>query len=132
MKRRNFLKSFVTASALIFLPGVLKARSGHKTRSIMLADASIAGVQYYDGDNVWRRMKKGNTLQLVREPKNPYDYDAIEVYMGRYKLGYIPRTLNNAMAQLMDTEITLITKINRVDRVRRDGVEVGITVEMVV
>ncbi len=132
MKRRNYLKSLITASALIFLPGVLKARSGHKTRSIMLADASIAGFQYYDGDTVWRRLKKGHTLQLVREPKNPYDYDAIEVYLGRDKLGYIPRRLNNAVAQLMDSGMKLITKINRVDRSRQEGAVVGITVEMVV
>jgi hypothetical protein len=40
---------------------------------------------------------------LVREPKNPFDPNAIRVELGEYLLGYIPRADARELAPLMDS-----------------------------
>ena len=47
-------------------------------------------------------MKTGQELKLKREPQNPYDEKAIEIYWKTEKLGYIPRVDNEVIANLMD------------------------------
>jgi hypothetical protein len=45
---------------------------------------------------------------LVREPKNPFDPNAIRVELGEYLLGYIPRADARELAPLMDSGRRLI------------------------
>lgn len=64
----------------------------------------VAGTQYQaDFDHLSKELKFGEGFRLVREPENPYDWNAIAVYTqaGR-KLGYIPRWQNQELAELMD------------------------------
>jgi len=41
-------------------------------------------------------------LQLNREPHNQYDKNAVEIWTGDAKLGYVPRSDNKPIAKLMD------------------------------
>ena len=41
-------------------------------------------------------------LQLNREPHNRFDKNAVEIWTGDAKLGYIPRSVNSTIADLMD------------------------------
>ena len=50
---------------------------------IVVQHAPLAGFVYYDGRGVWERMKKGDRLNLVREPSNPHDANAIRIEIGR-------------------------------------------------
>ena len=132
MKRRNVLKTLFAAPAALLLPWSLKGRPAHKAKKIILLDSSVAGFQHYSGDELWGRMKAGDHLHLVREPNNPFDYDAVEVYRGRDKLGYLPRAHNSAIAQMMDKGMTIRSKIQQLSKKNVPRERVEISVEMIV
>ena len=60
----------------------------------------IAGFQHYDGALVLDKLKPGKKLKMVRDPKNPYDPNAIELRYKKVKLGYIPQK-DNGLISLM-------------------------------
>ncbi len=132
MKRRHVLKTLTGTGANLFPPSLFKSRSTQKTKSIMLIDTAVAGFQHYKGNEVWGRLKTGDNLRLAREPRNPFDYDAVEIYRGRDKIGYIPRTHTAAIAQMLDRGMILTSKINRLNQSDNPKERVGIAVEMVV
>lgn len=71
----------------------------------------VAGFQYYDGMEVEYLLKKGMPLLLNRQPHNRYDNYAIEVFCGEAKLGFIPRTDNKVIADLMDQGVEVLGEI---------------------
>lgn len=69
----------------------------------------IAGLQYYDYDTVDELIgrilpKRGDRLQLVRQPDNPHDGNAVEIRWrnGRLLLGHLPRDPARQIAPLLD------------------------------
>lgn len=69
----------------------------------------IAGLQYYDFNKLdeligWIRPTRGDRLQLVRRPANPYDENAVEVHWrnGQFHLGHLPREIARVVAPLLD------------------------------
>ncbi len=102
MSRRHFIKSVLR---LGLLPIATKAEiitESKQTPSVLLQHSSIAGYQYYEGENIWLQMKIGDALILQREPQNRNDPHAIAVYWKHSKLGYIPRRENRTITQMMD------------------------------
>ncbi|WP_456382877.1 HIRAN domain-containing protein [Hydrogenimonas sp.] len=93
MQRRHFLKLlglFPFASRLFALPA--------KRRETLRCH--IAGLQYHGGvDLIYR---PGEALSLRREPRNPHDANAVAIYRGPIRIGYIPRRLNPPIATRMD------------------------------
>ncbi len=69
---------------------------------ILLQSSPLAGFRYYEGKQLWKEMKVGDPLQLIREPGNPYDANAIRVEWQGHKLGYVPRADNAALARFID------------------------------
>lgn len=132
MKRRNVLKTLLAATAALLLPGTFKARTSYKAKKIVLLDSAVAGFQHYKGEEIWGRMKAGDHLHLAREPKNPFDYDAVEVYRGKVKIGYLPRTHNSAVAHMMDIGMSISSKIQYLNKNNLPNEKVGVTVEMIV
>ncbi len=70
-------------------------------RSRNILECHIAGFTYYDGLEVIDQLTLGTVIQLVSEPENPYDPNAIAVYFGQTKLGYVPRARNSELSQLL-------------------------------
>ena len=60
-------------------------------RSCNLFDCHVAGFAYYDGLEVIDNLVIGAPVELRSEPDNPYDPDAVAIYFGNTKLGYVPR-----------------------------------------
>ncbi|KAJ1779714.1 hypothetical protein H4S00_004938, partial [Coemansia sp. D1744] len=61
-------------------------------------DALIVGRRYYDGHT-----QTGEDIELYREPRNPYDVNAIAVYsLGGQMLGHLPRWLAKVLAPCID------------------------------
>lgn len=60
----------------------------------------ISGFQHHDGALVLKQLEAGMTLDLVAEPDNPYDRDAIAIKFRNVMLGYVPAN-NNALLSLM-------------------------------
>jgi len=99
MERREFLK--VIAGFPLFAVARL-GQAGPKPRRIVLQESPLAGYQFHEGPRVWKRLKVGDSLTLVREPDNPYDDRAVRVEWRDHKIGYLPRVENAVASQLLD------------------------------
>ena len=69
----------------------------------------IAGLQYYDYDQTddmigQLRPKSGDRIQMVRQPDNPHDRNAVELrwHNGQFQLGHLPRRAAGRIAPLID------------------------------
>ena len=103
MKRRNFIKTLLGLPLLIPTKEVLSQRNPkNDIRDILIQTFAVAGFQYYQGEFFWEELSVGDQLQLSREPDNPYDENAVTIYRGGVKLGYLPRVENIAVARMMD------------------------------
>jgi len=78
---------------------------------IVVQRSPLAGFRHYEGAEVWRAMKPGDRLQLVREPDNPYDANAVRVEWRGAKLGYVPRRDNAAVARQLDRGAALEARV---------------------
>lgn len=85
---------------------------------ILLQNSPLAGFRYYEGKRLWSEMKVGDTLQLVREPGNAYDANAVRVEWQGRKLGYVPRADNEALARFMDRGSKAEARITRLKKSR--------------
>jgi len=79
--------------------------------AIIVQRSPLAGFRHYDGAGLWRDMKAGDRLELVREPENPYDAGAIRVEWRGHKLGYVPRHDNAAVARQLDRGTPLEARV---------------------
>lgn len=80
----------------------------------VLLECPVAGVGFHDIDDIWDELYIGAKIALVRERNNKYDKNAVAVALAddydddpenfdfNYILGYIPRTLNSAIAVMLD------------------------------
>lgn len=66
-----------------------------------VATFKVSGVQHWDAAKVMGELKTGDTLELVAEPDNPHDENAIALYAHGAKLGYVPADQNALLALLM-------------------------------
>ncbi|HEY7811435.1 MAG TPA: HIRAN domain-containing protein [Allosphingosinicella sp.] len=51
----------------------------------------VSGFRYYQGMHVQMETLQGLPVQLLPEPHNPMDPNAVQLYAGAVKLGYVPR-----------------------------------------
>lgn len=109
MKRRRFLTALLVPFLLPWINP--KARTIPDSRRIEILESPLAGFQYHGGEQVWKRMRTGDPLALVREPDNPYDRQAVALYWKGVKLGYVPRLENTAVAQMLDRGERLSARI---------------------
>ena len=101
--RRIFIKHF-TALTVLFASAIeLKAKdSAPKTKQTTL---KVAGLQYGEASNYL--FTSDEPLKLQREPDNPYDRYAVALYVGKKKVGYIPKTNSRIVASLIDSGVVL-------------------------
>lgn len=78
---------------------------------IIVQRSPLAGFRHYDAAEVWREIKAGDRLELVREPDNPYDPGAIRVTWRGHMLGYVPQRDNAAVARQMDRGVALEARV---------------------
>jgi hypothetical protein len=95
----GFSVSFIVLRSAAALWSTFKTRAGESSVSPDLKrtyPSWIAGLGYPnpgEGRPRWqyaKSLKSGMLLRLVEEPENDVDDDAVAVYRGRQKLGYIP------------------------------------------
>jgi hypothetical protein len=80
-------------------------------KRIFLQQSLLAGFQYYEARALWHRLRPGALVELRRNPENPVDRKAVEVYWRGHKLGHLPRTDNRAIAHLLDRGMKLRARI---------------------
>jgi hypothetical protein len=115
--RRAFFK-IITAlplSALFARPSAAAQPPKAPPAPLLLNRFSIAGFQYYDGPALARRPRPGARLQLTREPRNSHDPFAVEIHLGKAKLGYVPRSDNKHLSRLLEQNARLACRVVEVD-----------------
>jgi hypothetical protein len=109
MNRIDFLKQFFNTGLLLTAPRLVNAATEHVVAKeydeVVIYSAYIAGFGFYKGLELLPNMKKGDTLDLVREPKNRYDVNAIAVYWQCQKIGFMPRVDNLILAAILDAKL---------------------------
>lgn len=77
----------------------------------------VAGVQFRLGyQRALETIQEGDSLDLIAEPTNQYDPNAVQVHFEGIFLGYVPKALSGLVAEALRTgnyyEASL-TKLNR-------------------
>ena len=96
-------------------------------------DFAISGFIYYDGIDVFDKLKIGTKLELKLEPNNKYDPNAVAIYYKNIKLGFIPKVKNKTIAQFLRLGYTDVfeTKINRISPDAFPQEQVGVLVRII-
>ena len=71
---------------------------------------TMVGMQYRKSNKLLASLKKGARLELRRDPHNPVDSNAVEVWYGDKHVAFIKATQAVALAKRMDD--SLRTTIN--------------------
>jgi len=101
MERKAFLQSLIGIAGLTAFSKV----EFSTYEKVYLLQCFIRGFQYYEGPEIIEEINKIGQVELVREPENPYDSNAIAIYFEGKKLGFIPREENTILSTLMDAEL---------------------------
>lgn len=80
---------------------------------ILVQSSPLAGSQYYALDRLRQRIKVGDALELVREPDNPHDPNAVAVRWQGEQLGYLPRRENRSVARAIDDGLKVRASVSR-------------------
>ena len=70
-------------------------------RSRHFINCHIAGFTYYDGLDVINDLEIGTPVSLKADPENPYDSNAVALYLNDTKLGYVPREKNSYLSDIL-------------------------------
>jgi hypothetical protein len=118
-----------TVSAAIALAAMLAAPCATAAEALIVVQRSpLAGFRHYQGGAVLRSLKPGDRLELVREPANPYDANAVRVEWRGVKLGYVPRRDNAAVARQIDRGVALEARLAAVRENRNRSVRMELEV----
>jgi hypothetical protein len=116
-------------SRLALLLALLAAGAANaQSLRILVQNSPLAGFQYYAGAARWDAMKVGDELDLVREPDNPHDVNAVRVEWRGIKLGYLPRAENRAVADEMDRGGRIEARVSHLREHRNPWKRIGIDV----
>lgn len=84
---------------------------------------SITGSSFYPGAGNWiAKLAPGQQLRVEREPNNPYDPNAVSVWIFQQKLGHFPRGFAAEVAPLIDAGFKLTAVKSRDPRFAGSGV----------
>lgn len=109
----------VTVPLLVLLcvsAGLVQAQSTQAR--IVVQSSPLAGFRHYEAPNLWDEIKPGDMLALVREPDNPHDRNAVRVEWRHFKLGYVPRAQNVAVARQLDRGTAMLARVSKVQHTR--------------
>ena len=95
---------------------------------IVVQRSPLAGFRHYDAPEVWRDVKAGDRLELVREPGNPYDPNAVRIDWQGRRLGYLPRRDNTAVARQLDRGTALQARVAQLRQNRNRSVRLEVEV----
>ena len=106
MQRRRFLHRLGFALGTGLFGAATSTAAAATTRlparEHLLQRSPLAGFQFYAGEQVWSQLGEGDPLRLRREAGNRFDQQAVAVYWRDQQLGYVARSDNTAISQLLD------------------------------
>lgn len=104
------MRSFFSAWALLAAFAVQA-----QVVQVVVQSTPLAGYRYAEAAEVLPMLRLGDALQLVREPDNPYDANAVRVDWQGRRLGYVPRRSNAALAWGLDRGTALRARVSRLE-----------------
>jgi hypothetical protein len=107
----RFLLSLLAGAAA--LTAQAQPPAAHPSVRLLVQNSLLAGFRYAEAAEVWPQLSAGDALDLVREPDNPHDANAVRVEWRGRKLGYVPRAENGALAWAMDRGESLRARVSR-------------------
>ena len=112
MNRISFLKSILGKGLVVsVLPNELNNTNSNNFTNILIYSTFVAGFRYYDGQKYLSQLSARTPIDLLRESDNAHDSQAIAVYWGEVKLGFLPMSDNLVLAKLIDEGIGLYADI---------------------
>lgn len=63
---------------------------------------SIVAINHAKAEEFVKTLVSGVVATLVREPENPFDCNAVAVWVEGRRIGYIPKKQNTVLAQFID------------------------------
>lgn len=102
-------------------------------KRLHFANFDLAGFTYWDGVEVFDKLKIGLKLRFEREMDNKYDPKAVAIYFGEAKLGYVPRANNSEIAKLCEQGYSHIfdVRINRISADEHAENQIGVVVHII-
>ncbi len=98
MNRLDFIRKTLMGAGVAALPkNWIK-----QYQKYYLLQCFVRGFKYYEGPKMLQQMKAGDMLELVREPENEYDNNAIALHFNKRKIGFIPAEENHLLSKLLD------------------------------
>ncbi len=92
---------------------------------------AVSGFTYYDGYEVFAKLKIGAELQMKAEPDNRYDPHAVSLWLGDKQLGYIPRGQNKEISRLLVMGYDIFEAfVNRLSPDEHPENQVGVVVKI--
>lgn len=88
----------------------------------------IAGVSFYDRQEIIKQIKVGDTLQLKRDYQNEYDKYAIGVYSNDNNVGWIPKYISQKLAWELDCGLNWVVKVT--DITGQDKETKGVNIQL--
>lgn len=128
MTRIEFIKTIL--GGVFGLPGNLAWLSrAPNPKTWTLNRCWIAGFAYHDGPELIEQLQPGTRLEVRDEFKNPFDRNAVALFLGSKHVGYVPRAENRHLARLIRQGARLESRILAVhsDRDAWNKVRVEIT-----
>ena len=95
-------KSEVFRVVLAFTISVVSSQITAQSARVLVQSSPLAGFRHHAAAEVWDQLALGSPLDLIREPDNPHDRNAVRVDWAGQKLGYVPRRANAALAWALD------------------------------
>ncbi|MBS4096766.1 MAG: HIRAN domain-containing protein [Sulfuricella sp.] len=108
----------LAAILLLASLGLPAAAEPQVVARLLVQESPVAGYRYHDGKKVWKDLRVGDRLDLVREPDNPFDPRAVRVDWQGHVLGYVPRLDNEGVSRQLDLGAPLEARIVRLKKSR--------------
>jgi hypothetical protein len=92
----------------------------------------IAGFTYWDGLDVFDKLRIGTELTLEAEPTNGHDPYAVKILLGEAMLGYIPRGENKEISKFLQLGHTdlFTARVSQIDPETHPERQVHVTVKI--
>lgn len=129
LNRRRFLAWLGGAGLTL---ASFRGNASKTSRPVLIQVSPLAGFQYHHGEALWDQLREGDSLALTREPENPHDQRAVRLDWHNWKLGYIPRIQNTAVAQMLDRGDTLQARITKLRKVSGAWDRVAFEIRLIV
>jgi len=105
ISRRQFLRT-ISIIPFLTIPTFSATNRNSRTKTFqrkrIASHVPLAGFQFYQGDKLWNKLTPTDSVEMIREPSNKFDKNAIMINWQNQQLGYIPRSDNKPLVALMD------------------------------